>query len=223
MVGLFGQLCFLAMLATGLSKCNKTSPPYIDTGDLATIYPIGRVCTSGYDQRWLTLVFDYCKSHYGPTVVLAGPRPVYQHWVKVFNGKLTAKSQFHLVSFPFLDYALKVSDTTPFGATGNTKVITAAKLPAGFYHSTNGGPFRQLTDDFLFTDMVAYTDGTISGTWNHVQHVSTGLYLKALLDHPAQCGTKYDPVVCSGVKTYDDMTSKTCSCIVEWPLWRYHD
>jgi hypothetical protein len=197
-------------------------PEYNYTGKLTTIYQIGRVCTYGYPYRYLTLVFKHCGATYGPTVVLTKGEPVYQHWVKVFDDNLSSKNQFHLVSFPFLDYVLKVTDVpNPYSSGSSSLAISAVKLPIGFY--VHGAAFKKLGPEFTFQDTVSYTDGTVNGTWNYVKHVDSGYYLDCLINHP-HCGASYDPVYLSlDTSTPSTISGGVCTCTVDKRQWRYFD
>jgi hypothetical protein len=211
-------LPLLALISSGLAY----GPPHTVKGQ-TTVYQIGRVCTYGHPLNFLTLVFDYCPGYYGPTVILTGPRPAYQHWVKVFNADLSRQNKFHIVSFPRLDYVLKVTTVRPLGAPlgSSSVIITAVKLPTAFY--VHGWQFRQLGSEYTFQDTVSSTDGTISGTWNYVKHVQTGFYLDCLINHPAQCGKSYAPVVLSSTTYSSTIGNGTCTCSVDRKQWRYFD
>ena len=198
------------------------TPPHYVSGT-TTVYQIGRVCAYLNPFRFLTLVEDYCHYYYGPTVVLTTERPVGQHWVKVFNADLKSKNQFYIVSFPTLEYVLKVTTKTPLGSpAGSSSVALAAqKIPLFTY--VHGGAFKVLYgSDYLFEDTVSVTDGTVLGTWNHVKHVGTGRYLDFFRNHPPQCGKSYDPCVLS-YPTATPIGIGNCTCTYDKVQWRYFD
>ena len=138
------------------------------------------MCPASEIGRYLTITSSYHYYSYGRTVVIRDAQPADQHWAIAYD-ESQGDDKFYILSYPTLQYALKVGYQSAKDWDSSALVVQAVDISNPYYPViVNGAPFVDLGDRFYFS--FEKTGGDDSRVF--IKNVATGLVLEHIDTDP---------------------------------------